>query len=114
MPKIIIQTEKDVRKIQGKFVVQLDNHSPDKEIMEMNWGFVKEKRLYIVAGYGFVNLFGDVKNYENFEKFKNIFNNYLFPSMIEKGDTDGNRFHRLLNKSELDYLITKIKEENNV
>jgi len=112
MGKLILQTEKDLRRIQGKFILQINSHEPDKTLQEFAWSFVKEKRLKIVVGNGFADLYGYYENSETFEKFKDMFNSYLYPHMIEKGKTDGGRFHRLLYADELDYLLEKIKQEN--
>ena len=110
--QFIINTEKDLQKIQGKFVLQLDSDEPDKTLMDFHWGFVKEKRLKFVCGLRFTDLCGYVLEMETFEEFKNVFNSYLFDYMVKAGKTDGGRFHRLLTSKELDYLLTKIKEEN--
>lgn len=110
--QMIIHTEKDLQRLQGKFVLQVSSGEPDTTLMEYKWEFVKEKRLRLVSGLGFVDLYGERTTYDSFEKFKNIFNHYLFDHMIEKGETDGGRFHRLLSSKELDYLFQKMKEEN--
>lgn len=108
----VIHTEKDLRNLQGKFVLCVDSTKPDKELMDLGWDFAKEKRLKMVIGIGFVDLYGYAKQYESFEEFKAIFNKYLFQHMIKEGKTDGGRFHRLLTNRELDYLLEKMKEEN--
>lgn len=110
--KFLIQTEDDLRLLQGKFIVQVSNDKPNITLDEYKWGFLKEKRLFLVAGYSLVDLYGGIRNYENFEKFQNYFNHYLFDHMIKAGETDGGRHHRLLTSKELDYLCTKMKEEN--
>jgi hypothetical protein len=114
-----IQTEDDLRLLQGKFIVQVSNDKPNITLDEYKWGFLKEKRLFLkekrlflVAGYSLVDLHGGISNYENFEKFQNYFNHYLFDHMIKAGETDGGRHHRLLTSKEHDYLCTKMKEEN--
>lgn len=110
--RMTIQTEKDLQMLQGKFVLQINTDEPDKTLMDFKWGFAKEKRLKFVCGKGFTDLYGYVDNYETFEKFQRIFNNYLFDNMIKEGKTDGGRFHRLLTNKEFDYLLQKLKEEN--
>ena len=110
--KMIIQTEKDLQFLQGKFVLQVNTNTPDQTLMECDWGFVKEKRLKIVCGLGFADLYGNVYTHKTFEDFKNVFNDYLYSHMIEKGEPGGDRFHRLLTNKELDYLRNKLKEEN--
>lgn len=110
--KMMINTEKDLQMLQGKFVLQINSDEPDKTLMNFAWGFAKEKRLKLVCGKGFVNLYGNVYNCETFEEFQRIFNNYLFDHMIKEGKTDGGRFHRLLTNNELDFLAQKLKEEN--
>ena len=109
---MIIHTEQDLRMLQGKFVLQIDIEKPDMKLMDFNWGFVKEKRLKLVSGTGFIDLFGYRSDYEDFETFKNILNKYLFKHMIKEGKTDGGRFHRLLTSDELSFLFDKIKSEN--
>lgn len=106
--KMIIQSEEDLQMLQGKFVLQVDSNEPDKSLMDYNWGFVKDKRLKLVCGKGFVDLYGYISSYDTFEKFQKVFNSYSF------GDTlvEGERFHRLLTNKELDYLLGKMKEEN--
>lgn len=106
--KMIIQTEKDLQMLQGKFVLQVNSEVPDKTLMDYEWGFVKEKRLKLVCGKGFADLYGYISSYDTFEKFQSIFNSYSF----DYGVTDGGRFHRLLTNKELDYLLGKMKEEN--
>lgn len=76
--------------------------------MDYDWGFVKEKRLKLVCGKGFVDLYGNIEQYNTFEKFQSIFNSYSCDYRV----TDGGRFHRLLTNKELDYLLGKMKEEN--
>ena len=105
---MIIQSEKDLQILQGKFILQVNN----KTLMDYNWAFAKEKRLMLVVGLSLVDLFGYSRTFDSYEKFKNWFNNYLFEHMIEQGETDGGRFHRLLTSKELEYLFNKIKEEN--
>jgi hypothetical protein len=109
---MIIHTEQDLRMLQGKFVIQVNNDKPDTELSESNWGFIKEKRLRIVSGLGFIDLYGQRNSYEDFETFKDVFNKYLFKHMVRNGETDGGRFHRLLTSKELSFLFEKIKDEN--
>lgn len=109
---MIIQSEKDLKFLQGKFVIEINDETPDKNLMEIPWPFAKEKRLKIVSEFGFVDLFGCRTNYKDFESFKRVFNDYLFNHMIEKGEKSGGRFHRLLTQDELQYLFEKIKSEN--
>lgn len=110
--RTLIETEKDLQFLQGKFVLQINNDTPDKMLMDMDWGFAKTKRLYLVCGIGFADLCGGISKYETFEEFKNIFNNYLFKHMIKNGETNGGRFYRLLTTKEIKYLATKLIEEN--
>ncbi len=110
--QMIIHTEHDLKMLQGKFVLQIDIENPNTKLMDLNWGFAKEKRLKVVSGTGFVDLFGYRIDYGDFETFKNIFNKYLFKHMIENGKIDGGRFHRLLTNDELSFLFDKIKSEN--
>ena len=109
---MIIQSEEDLRQLQGKFVLQIDNETPDKTLMDFNWEFAKEKRLYLISNFGFIDLYGQRSECVDFEAFKDRFNSYLFKHMKEKGMTDGGRFHRLLASKELAYLFEKIKAEN--
>ena len=110
--RMTVQTEKDLQMLQGKFVLQVNSNEPDKTLMDFDWGFVKEKRLKFVCGKGFADLYGNVDDYETFEQFQRVFNNFLFDYMLKEGKTDGGRFHRLLTNRELDFLLQKLKEEN--
>lgn len=110
--KMTILTEEDVRKLQGKFVLQVNSNEPNQTLTKERWDFVKEKRLKLVCGFGFVDLYGNKEDRETFENFQNIFNSYLYKHMIEKGETDGGRFHRLLTSKELDFVCERMKEEN--
>lgn len=110
--QFIIRTKEDLKALQGKFVLQISKEDPYKTLMDFNWNFVKEKRLKLVSKMGFIDLYGERKDFETFENFKNFFNNYLFDHMIKENKTDGGRFHRLLTNRELDFLLQKIKEEN--
>lgn len=109
---MILNTEKDLHLIQGKFVLQVNSSNPDITLMDFDWKFVKEKRLKLICGNGFVDLYGFYDDYETFEKFQNVFNSYLFEHMIKEGKIGGERFHRLLTNKELDFLFQKMKEEN--
>lgn len=104
--------------IEGKYVIQIDSKSPDMTLPEMSWEFAKEKRVFMI-GYEsnserIVTMYttGEVRYWDSFEKFKDFFNEYLFQHMIEKGETTGGRFHRLLTSKELKFLMGKIIEEN--
>lgn len=110
--KMTLNTEKDLQMLQGKFVLQVNTNEPDKVLMDFDWVFVKEKRLKFVCGKGFADLHGNVDDYETFEKFQRVFNNYLLDYMVKEGKTDGGRFHRLLTNKELDFLLQKMKECN--
>lgn len=110
--KITINTENDLRMLQGKFVLMVDTDTPDRALMDYNWGFVKEKRLKIICEKGFTDLHGNTRQYKTFDKFKMIFNNYLFPHMVKEGKTDGGRFHRRLSNEEIYYLLDKMRNEN--
>jgi len=110
--KMTVESKKDLQFLQGKFVLQINNETPDKTLMDFDWGFAKEKRLMLVCGNGFVDLYGYIYDSKTFEKFQRVFNNYLFDHMVKEGKTDGGRFHRLLTNKELDYLLEKMKENN--
>ncbi len=110
--QMLVHSEKDVQFLNGKFVLQVDTHRPDDTLMSIGWDFAKDKRLYLVLGYSLTTLYGDTRDYKTLERFKNYFNHYLFDHTISEGKTDGGRFHRLLTDKELDYLASKLKEEN--
>lgn len=110
--RTVIDTEKDLEFLQGKFVLQVDSNQPNNMIWSGSWSFVKEKRLKIVVGTCFADLYGYISEKRTFEDFKDIFNNYLFPFMKEKGEVGGKRFHRLLTSKEIEWLCEKLKEEN--
>lgn len=108
----LIHNKTDIQALQGKFVICIEKDKPNKTLMDFNWEFAKEKRLKLVSLNGFVDLYGQRWDAKSEKSFINIFNNYLFDHMIEEGEVDGNRFHRLLTKKELGYLFNKLKEEN--
>ena len=109
---MVVDTEKDLQLLQGKFVLQVNTSEPDKMLMDFNWGFAKEKRLKFVVGKGFADLYGNFDDYKTFERFKKVFNSYLFEHMEKEGKSDGGRFHRLLTNKELEFLLEKMKESN--
>lgn len=110
--KMLIQTENDLKQLQGKFILQINSEAPDMQLMDFNWEFTRAKRLKLVSGIGVIDLYGARLDFKDFESFKNYFNSYLFNHMILRGDIDGGRFHRLLTAKELSYLFEKIKLEN--
>lgn len=110
--QMIIHTGQDLKLLQGKFVLRLEKDNPDQKLSDMSWKFAKEKRLFLICGTSFVDLFGGQTQYEDFETFKSVFNHYLFKHMIDAGKTDGGRFHRLLTTAELSYLFDKLISEN--
>ena len=110
--QMLIHTEGDLKKLQGKFILQVNIETPDMQLMDFNQEFAKSNRLRLVSGFGIVDLYGYRNDFKDFEAFKNFFNKYLFNHMIQVGKTDGGRFHRLLTNKELSYLFEKIKLEN--
>jgi hypothetical protein len=110
--KLLINSEKDINFLNGKFVLQINDDEPSKTLMDMDWGFAKEKRLYLCFANAMVNLYGDYRKMDTFEEYQRYFNDYLFQHLIDRGFTNGGRFHRLLTSKELEYLFTKLKQEN--
>lgn len=102
--KIVLQTENDVRRLQGKWVVQIDTKFPDTEITEQNWSFYSEKRISFIQGYNFIGLWYNHGEYKTWEEFAFKFNHYT------DGDDRDSRFHRLLTNREIDLLCKKFKE----
>jgi hypothetical protein len=102
--KMILLSEKDVRDLNGKWVIQVNAEQPDYTITEENWSFVSEKRLSLVTGLRMTGLWYDHGNFETWEEFAFKFNHYL------KGHED-KRFHRLLTSKELDFIFKKFKEK---
>jgi hypothetical protein len=102
--KIIVQSEKDVLALHGKWVVQINTETPDVRITEQNWDFYAEKRISFIRGLKFIGLWYDHGNYKTWEDFAFKFNHYV------EGDAKGTRFHRLLTNREIDLLCKKFKE----
>jgi len=97
-----IITKDEVQNLSGKFVVQLNNDTPNKTIDEGNWGFWEEKRISLIVGRSFHGFYYTHHSCETDEEFAEYFNNYV----------DNNRFHRLLTSKEIDFLCKKLKENN--
>lgn len=102
--KIILQSEKDVRDLHGKWVVQINSNTPDVSITETNWDFYSEKRISFIQGFNFIGLWYNHGEYKTWEEFAFRFNHYV------EGDAKDTRFHRLLTNREIDLLCKKFKE----
>jgi hypothetical protein len=109
--KLLLNTEQDIAFLNGKFILQIDNDTPSKTLMDMDWGFAKEKRLKLCVGMGFIDLYGYHIKFDSFKEFQAYFNDYLFEYSVVKNMITGGRFHRLLTSKELEYLFKKLKEE---
>jgi hypothetical protein len=109
--KLVLNSEQDIAFLNGKFILQINNDAPSTTLMDMDWGFAKEKRLRLCVGMGLIDLYGYHLKFDSFEKYQMYFNDYLFEHMIVKNMITGGRFHRLLTSKELDYLCKKLKEE---
>jgi hypothetical protein len=68
--QFIVHTQADLDFLQGKFVLQVNNNEPDRTLMNFDWGFVKEKRLYLVSRTGFIDLYGNRCDSSDLEMFK--------------------------------------------
>lgn len=102
--KMII-TPKDVRHLTGKFILQVNSENEDYTITPENWNFVSEKRLSLVSGLSMVGMFHIHRQFNTEEEFAEYFNNYV-------ESAKGKRFHRLLTSREIDFVASKIKEQN--
>lgn len=102
--KIVIQSEKDVRALHGRWVVQINTDTPDVDITEQNWNFYAEKRISFIRGLTFIGLWYNHGDYKTWEEFALKFNHYV------EGDSKDTRFHRLLTPREIDLLCKKFKE----
>lgn len=98
-------TNQDVPTLTGKFIIQIDSHTPDYTISESNWEFVKEKRLSFVCGLKLIGFYYTHREFESDDEFLFYFNHYV----ETKKDA---RFHRLLTNVELDFVCNKLKESN--
>lgn len=105
--KMILQSEKDVRELNGKWILQVNAEQPDYTITEENWSFVSEKRLSLVTGLRMTGLWYDHGDFKTWEEFAFRFNHYL-ESHKDK------RFHRLLTDKEIDFICKKFKENKYV
>jgi len=102
--KNILLSEKDVRSLNGKWIIQVNIDNPDYTITEENWGFVSEKRLSLVTGLRMTGLWYDHGDFKTWEEFAFRFNHYL------EGESKDTRFHRLLTNKEIDFISKKFKE----
>lgn len=107
-------TNKDVRKLSGKFIIQIDSEKEDVVLNDTNWGFYQEKRISLVCGLKLVGFFYERKSFETEDEFVMFFNDFVChstkPDMVEA--QKGKRFHRLLTSKEIDFVCQKIKSEN--
>lgn len=99
----------EVSDLTGKFIIQLNCNESGvpihKTLSNENWDFMKEKRISFVCGLVWQGFYYEHKNFKTKEEFSEYFNNYL-------ESKPNSRYHRLLTSSELDFLVTKMKEEN--
>jgi hypothetical protein len=102
--KLILQTEKDVQNLHGKWVVQINTNNPDVEINEQNWSFYSEKRISFIQNLNFIGLWYNHGECKTWEEFAFKFNHYT------EGKHKDSRFYRLLNNREIDLLCKKFKE----
>jgi hypothetical protein len=102
--KNILLSEKDVRSLNGKWILQVNIDNPDYTITEENWAFVSEKRLSLVTGLRMTGLWYDHGDFKTWEEFAFRFNHYL------EGESKDKRFHRLLTNKEIDFVCKKFKE----
>ncbi len=102
--KLIVQSEKDVIALHGKWVIQINTNDPDVRLNKENWGFYSEKRLSLITRFRFTGLWYDHGDYDTWEKFAFKFNHYT------QGESKDTRFHRLLTNQELEFLFQKFKE----
>lgn len=102
--KNIVLSEKDVRDLNGKWILQVNTDQPDYTITEENWSFVKEKRLSLVTGLRMTGLWYDHGDFMTWQDFAFRFNHYV------EGESKDKRFHRLLTNREIDFICRKFKE----
>jgi len=107
--KMVI-TENDVYKLTGKFIIQLDTDKPDQTLTDENWSFFKDKRITFISGLKWCGFYYEHQNFESKEDFVEYFNNYVYLNSDKK--ETGKIFHRLLSSKELDFVLSKMKEEN--
>jgi hypothetical protein len=104
--KNILLSEKDVRNLNGKWILQVNIEQPDSTITEENWDFVSEKRLSLVTNLRMTGLWYDHGDFKTWEEFAFRFNHF------DDGDSKDKRFHRLLTNREIDFVCKKFKENN--
>lgn len=105
--KLVIQSENDVRNLNGKWILQVNSNEPDYTINEDNWEFVKEKRISLVIGLKMIGLYYEHGNFKTWEEFAFRFNHYVESSK-------DSRFHRLLTDREIDFICNKFKENKHL
>ena len=102
--KLVIQSEKDVQSLNGKWIIQVNSDQPDYKITKTNWDFVSEKRLSLVTGLRMTGLWYDHGDFKTWEQFAYRFNHYT------EGESKDTRFHRLLTDEEIDFICEKFKK----
>ncbi len=95
-------TANDVKNLTGKFIVQLNSDDPDCDIKK-DWEFYKEKRISFVSELNMIGFYYNHGSFDTTEEFVNYFN-------TPNGKDE--RFHKLLTNKELDFVLSKIKENN--
>lgn len=98
-------TEKDIPMIVGKFIVQLTEEKVIPTIKEL---FFREKRIFYVSKTWDDYILLNGAFYSHPPTTKTKFVEYFNDSGTKKI----NRYHRLLTKDELDWLLTCLKETN--
>lgn len=102
-------TEKDLDKIVGRFILQLDIDKPtlltDRGV-DLEFYLIKRVNFIMFGGSGIIatDLFGNTMTRSK-ESFIEMFNDYL-------GDSKGLRYHRLLHSDELQLVFDFLKKRN--
>jgi hypothetical protein len=107
--KIVLQSEKDVMSLTGKWIIQINTSEPDTVLCEKNWSFMSEKRISLVIGKVMQGLYYTHNTFDTWADFAERFNNYSFK---HDASLAGTRFHRLLTSAEIDFMCKKFKENN--
>lgn len=98
----------EVSNLTGKFIIQLDSGENGKvlhrTVNEGNWSFMKEKRISFVVGLSWQGFYYEHRSFKTKEEFAEYFNNYM-------ESKPGVRYHRLLTSNELDFVLSKMKQE---
>jgi hypothetical protein len=97
----MIITENDISKLNGKFIIEINDDEEDKFVLnDENWDFYKEKRISFICGLSWNGFFYKHNSEKDSARFVSDFN------------PKNGRFRRLMTGRELKFMMNKLIQEN--